>query len=157
MVVIAIVAVLGAVGITTINAITGRPAQQCGQKIVYSLERHRMTAMSKVSASYSIEVDDSTGKVVCVERISNGGTTTTSRVEIGSAQVSVSYKLEGSGAPADAVSVSSGHPLTLEFERSTGAFKRQADGTYCTKIYAKSGGRTVVVTLVPLTGKVYID
>lgn len=153
MLVIAILAVLGGVGIWGINTLTGRKAQQCSQKIVYSLERHRTTAMGKANAQYWLKVNGD-GKVCVEERVTNdasaGWSVTTT--EIGSAGVKVKYTLDTDSIPKD-ISVD---PLKLEFDRSSGAFKTQDGGGYCNEIYVSHGGKEFNITLVPLTGKVYI-
>lgn len=152
-IVVAIIAVLGGVGIWGLNAMTGRPAQQCAQKIVYSLERHRTTAMGKVQAEYWLVEDNN--RVYVEEYLCNDpavGLALANRVEIGSSGVKVQYMLGTDPTLYDLT-----QPLKLAFDRSTGAFKPQPGGGYCTKIIAKRGGREFEVTLVPLTGKVYID
>lgn len=151
MIVVALIAVLGGVGIWGINAMLGKPAQQCAQKIVYSLERHRTTALGKVEAEYHLVQDGSC--VYLEEYVTNdsaAGLVRTSRVEIGSAKVKVQYTIDSEATRRDL-------PLKLVFDRSSGAFKPQDGGGYCTKIFVSSGGREHQVTLVPLTGKVYID
>lgn len=155
MIVIAIIALLGGVGIWGINAMTGKPAQQCAQKIMYSLERHRTTAMGKVGAVYMLVEED--GKVYLEEWVSNtdavidtGSTPCTSKVEIGASRVKVQYHVDSSPDLHDL-------PLKLSFDRSSGAFKPLDGGGYCTQIVVTRGGREFTVNLVPLTGKVYID
>lgn len=155
MVVVAIMAVVGGVGIWGINAMSGKPAQQCAQKIVYSLERHRTSAMSKVDAAYRLY--ESGGKIYVDEYLTNevGGIdfatmSPATTAEIGASGLQVQYMLGADPTLHDL-------PLTLAFDRSSGAFKKQADGSYCTKIIVKRGGREHTVTLVPLTGKVYIE
>lgn len=150
LIVIAIMAVLVGVGVWGVNAMTGRPAQQCGQKIIYSLERHRTTAAGKVDASYTLRVD-AQNRIIMDEYVSNDGTGSTSSSVLGSGYVTVTYVCGGSTYNLK------DDPLTLQFDRSSGSFKKQADGTYCTQIIAASGGRTVEVSLVPLTGKVFME
>ncbi len=155
MVVVAIIAVVGGVGIWGINAMSGKPAQQCAQKIVYSLERHRTSAMAKVDAVYMLY--ENGGRIYVNEYLTNdpGGVnlSTMSPVtttEIGASGVEVQYTLGADPALHDL-------PLYLAFDRGSGAFKTQPGGGYCTKIIVKRGGREHTVTLVPLTGKVYIE
>lgn len=153
MVVIAIIVVVGAVGIMSVNAMSGKPAQQCAQQVVYSLEKHRTSAMGKVKAEYVMSVDSSTNKIIAKEYLSNSNTYGDPKVyELGAAGIKVTY-VTGDGVTHDLAT----EPLTLQFERSSGAFKKLASGQYCNKIIIERGGRTHEVTLVPLTGKVYID
>lgn len=154
MAVIAILAVVGAVAGFGINAMLGRPAQQCSQQLVYSLEKHRMSAMGKVESQYVLKVDATTDKIVAEEYLSNtaGSLGTPVVGEVGSSGIEISYQ-----CGTNVYDLETDGPLTLKFERGSGAFKPQADGTYCTKIFIKRGGREHQVTLVPLTGKVYID
>lgn len=155
MVVVAIMAVVGGVGVWGINAMSGKPAQQCAQKVVYSLERHRTSAMSKVDAKYRLV--ENGGKIYVEEYMTNdpGGLPSplpapATSTEIGASGVKVQYTLGADPTLHDL-------PLELQFDRSTGAFKPQSGGSYCTKIVVTRGGREHTVTLVPLTGKVYID
>lgn len=153
MVVVVIIGVLGTVGIMGVNAMSGKPAQKCSQQIVYTLEKHRTSTMSKVSAQYVLRVNAS-GKIVAEEYLSNGatvGSTPTHTYELGDKSIKISYECDGTTKEL------ASSPLTLQFDRTSGAFKKQADGTYCTKITVERGGRSYVVTLVPLTGKVYVD
>ena len=152
MVVVAIMAVLISVGITSVNAMNGRPAQQCAQKIVYSLEKFRTTAMSRVDASYTLSVDPSTKEIVCTEWTSNGSTDSTVSNVIGRSKLIVNYQTDA-GSTYNLESRS----LTLQFDRSSGAFRALTNGEKCTRITVTAGGRSFSVALVPVTGKVYID
>lgn len=156
---IAIMAVLGGIGIWGVNALTGRPAQQCAQKIVYSLERHRATAMGKAYTLYRLR-EGSDGKIYVDEYVSNdapinpSSMTPSTSVEIGAAGVKLQYTV--GGAP-DQHDVTPGAPLDLAFERGSGSFKDLPGGGQCTSITASRGGRSFTVKLIPLTGKVYIE
>lgn len=153
MVVVAIMAVVGGVGIWSINTMSGKPAQQCAQKIVYSLEHHRTTAMARVDAKYRLY--ENGGKIYVDEYWTNDETgidpsaPPATSTEIGSSGVKVQYTLGADATRHDL-------PLELAFDRSSGAFKKQSGGDYCTQIFVMRGGREYSVTLVPLTGKVYI-
>lgn len=152
LVVVAIMAVLGGVGIMGVNAMSGKPAQKCSQQIIHSLERHRTATMGKVSAQYVIS-RESNGKIVAKEYLSNEETLSgdpANVYELGDKKTKVTYECEGTIKDIDSA------PLTLQFNRSNGAFKK-VDGVYCTKIIVQRGGRTYNITLVPLTGKVYAD
>lgn len=161
-IVVAIIVVVGAVGITSFNAMTGKPAQQCAQKLVYSLEKHRTTSASKVGAYYVLSYDPATKEIIAEEFVSNdlsAGYISVGRSAIGASKVEVTYYVDGD---ATAYNLTTGS-ITLQFDRSSGAFKplssanTATNGKYCKKIVASRGGREFEVTLVPLTGKVYID
>lgn len=157
MIVIAIIAVLGGVGIMSFNAITGKPAQQCAQKIVYSLERHRTSAMSKVYSQYKLYVG-ADKKIYLQEFVSNTDPSAAmDPAELGAAGIEVKYECVDSSGNVVVRDLET-NPLVLSFDRGSGAFKKLgAEDLYCQKIMVSRGGRTYEVTLVPLTGKVYID
>lgn len=153
LVVVAIMAVIGGVGIMGINATSGKPAQKCSQQIIYTLEKHRTATMGKLNAKYEL-CRDANGKVVAKEYLTNEDTfdsDPTNVYELGDKKTKVVY--ECGGATGDIESSA----LILQFNRSDGSFKKQADGSFCTKISVQRGGRTYNITLVPLTGKVYAD
>ncbi|MBE5865588.1 MAG: prepilin-type N-terminal cleavage/methylation domain-containing protein [Lachnospiraceae bacterium] len=153
MIVVAIMAALGGVGIMGINAMTGRPAQKCSQQIIYTLEKHRTSTMGKLNAKYEL-CRESNGKIVAKEYLTNEDvlpSSPTNVYELGDKSTKVTYECGGSSKNIDTAT------LTLQFNRSDGSFKQQADGSYCTKISVQRGGRTFNITLVPLTGKVYAD
>ncbi|MCM1089691.1 MAG: type II secretion system GspH family protein [Butyrivibrio sp.] len=161
-IVVAIIAVVSAVGIMSFNAMSGKPAQQCAQKLVYSLEKHRTTSASKVGAYYVLSFDPATKEIVAEEFVTNDlslGYTSIGKSAIGAANVEITYYVDGDAAGH---SLSAG-AITLSFDRTSGAFKQLSssntatNGRYCTKIVASRGGREFEVTLVPFTGKVYID
>lgn len=153
MVVVAIIVVLGAVGIWGVNAISGKPAEQCAQQIIYSLERHRTSAMGKVNAKYVLYVDGS-GKIMVDEYLTNNAAfgAPIRKIEVGATRNVVTYTTS-TGATYDLES----NPLTLRFDRGSGSFQKLADGSYCQSISIKRGGREYTVAFVPLTGKVYLD
>lgn len=158
MVVVAILAVVTGVGVMSYNTMSGKPAQQCAQQLTYSLERHRTSTMGKVRAKYVLYKDDVSGKIIAAEYFSNDPDpdkwNSPTLIEVGSKGVDITYI---SGGTMYTLGTGVNNGLILEFYRETGAFKPQPDGTYCTKISAKRAGRVHDVTLVPLTGKVYID
>ena len=153
MIVITIMAIVGSVGLMGLNAMSGRPAQQTAQKLIYSLERHRVTAMGKVDASYILRVEAS-GKIVCEERVKNEGAESVTIVDVGTKRVKLSYEL----ADGTILDMAPGSTLLFQFDRGSGAFKTMGTaGGNITRLIVKSGGREVKVRLVKLTGKVYLD
>jgi len=150
-IVLALITVVGGAMFYSISLISGKPAQKCAQKIVYSLDRHRTTAMGKVDSSYTL-TRDSDDRVVLVESVTeNGGVVNTTTVPIGEKSVTVKYVCDG--VETDLAS----GDLVLGFERGSGAFKKQSNGKYCTEIKVSKSGTEYVITLVPLTGKVSIN
>jgi type II secretory pathway pseudopilin PulG len=148
-VVLAIMAVAGGAMLIGIGMISGKPAQKCAQKIVYSLERHRTTAMGKVDASYTLKAE--ANGIYLYEYIkSSDAAGTTNVMPVGEKTVTVTYTCGG------VVKDLASEPLTLQFERGSGGFVKQSDGSYCTEIKVSKAGVEYVIELVPLTGKVHI-
>lgn len=153
MIVITIMGLVISIGLIGLNTISTRPAQQCAQKIIYSLERHRTTAMGKVDASYTLRVEASR-KIVCVERVSNNGTYYENVSEVGTGRVRLSYQLRDGSI----IAMNPGDSLEFQYDRGSGAFKKMGtDGGDIVRLIAQSGGREYKVKLVKLTGKVYLD
>lgn len=151
-VVVAIMAIAGSMLFWGLNAVSGKPAQQCSQRTIYSMERARMSAMSKLDTYYKIYIDSATGKVMCEEGVSNsaGGGYTVTQSELGSFRVRVSY-IDSSDGSLKAMD--KGDSITFKFNGGSGGFS-----TYpCSKLIFQSGGREHKVKLVRLTGKVYLD
>ncbi|MBR1700960.1 MAG: prepilin-type N-terminal cleavage/methylation domain-containing protein [Lachnospiraceae bacterium] len=153
LVVLAIMALVATVGIWGINAVSGRPAQQCAQRVIYSLERARVTATGRMNTYYKLYVDSATGKVMCEEGISNDtGASVVYNIttsEMGTARVRLSYVQ----ADGTIKTMGRGESITYTFDPGSGGFK-----TYpSSKLIFMSGGREYKVKLVHLTGKVYLD
>ena len=154
MVTVAIMGVVAAVGLWSLNTVSGRPAQQCAQKVIYSLERHRTTAMGKSEAYYKL-IADTSGKILFEEGIkvrADDDAYSVTTTEIGGKRVTVSYVDPTSGA---VLPLNPGSSLEFRFDRGSGAFDKNFYP--CRQLIIKSGGREVHVTLVQLTGKVYLD
>ena len=66
-------------------------------------------------------------------------------------KVSMAYTLKNTDGTSRTTNISAA-PLVLSFNRSTGEFKAQSDGSYCTAITISCGGKTYTITLVPSTG-----
>ncbi len=66
-------------------------------------------------------------------------------------KAAVSYTLKSSDGSLRTARISDA-PLTLSFNRSTGALKAQSDGSYCTAIAISCGAKTYTIALVPTTG-----
>lgn len=153
-IVLAIMTVAGGAMLIGIGMISGKPAQKCSQKIVYSLERHRTTAMGKVDTEYKLYVG-ADGAIWLDEKVWEknappAAPDRTSSIPIGEKSVTVTYVC--GSATQDLASA----PLTLKFRRGSGGFQPQAGGDYCTEIKVSKAGKDYTIELVPLTGKVSI-
>ena len=134
-----------------IGLISGKPAQKCANKIVFSLDRHRTTAMGKVDTSYTLKTD-SDDTIILVESVKEAdGTVNVTTIPVGENTVEVTYNCGGT------VKNLKDEDLVLKFVRGSGAFAKQADGTYCTEIVVSKAGKVYTIELVPLTGKVHIN
>ncbi|MCM1111809.1 MAG: hypothetical protein NC399_00995 [Muribaculum sp.] len=156
-IVLAIMTVAGGAMIIGIGMISGRPAQKCSQKIVYSLERHRTTAMGKTDTEYILSVG-ADGSIQVTENIwehsSKAAQPTpdrTSTIPVGEKTVTVTYVCGGVTKTLD-----SSNPLTLKFKRGSGGFLPVSGSDYCTEIKVSKADKDYIIELVPLTGKVSI-
>lgn len=151
-IVLAIMTLAGGAMLIGIGMISGRPAQKCSQKIVYSLERHRTTAMGKVDTEYKLYVG-ADGAIWVDEKIwehSGSAPDRVNSVPVGEKTVTVTYVC--GGVTQNLASA----PLTLKFRRGSGGFQPQAGGDYCTEIKVSKANKDYTIELVPLTGKVSI-
>ncbi len=153
LVVIAIMGVVAAVGLWGLGSLSGRPAQQCAQRIAYSLERHRISSMGKVDAYYTISVDDK-GRIIGTEGLRSTATEPATYVETKSELGTNRVKLYYENSAGDRTEVPESG-ITFKFDRGSGAF--QNSYFPCVRLVAVSGGREVKIELVKLTGKVYLD
>jgi len=148
--VVAIMAIVGGGLYIGINAISDKPSQQCAEKLVQSLNRHRTTAMGKKSTSYKLTVEDE--RIVVYETVEGS---TTGPVPISDRTVDVYYTIAGTETKLSAAA-----PLTLEFKRGSGGFEKVAGkGDYCTQLRVIRGDKAnteYIVELSSLTGKVNI-
>lgn len=151
--VIAIISIAGTVTIWGLNTLSGRPAQQTAQKLIYSMERHRISTMGKVDAYYTIRIDG-TGKVVCEEGVKNSAdpsasySVTTS--ELGTKRVSIYVMDTGSSTLQK---LNPGESRTFKFSRESGGFTDLP----CSEVRVASGTREIKIKFVKVTGKVYLE
>lgn len=156
LIVVAIMAVLTGTLTIGVSAAFSKPADECAEKIVTTLNNARITTMGKqeIKMKFCVEGDE----VYLIEQIkgADGNMLPEKKTRIGKKGVKVEYKLTGSGStyvPLD----SSG--LTLSFKRSTGGFNNTPEGSssYCEEIKVSKGNRVKIIKLAYLTGKVTID
>ncbi len=147
--VVAIITVVGGVIGVGLSSAMSKPADECANKIMASLNNARLSTMGKNTLELKLTVED--GRVY-LEEIVNGAST--KKTQIGAKGVLVEYRLKGETnyiALADA-------PLTLSFERSTGGFKPCNGGPgYCEEIKISKGNKVLTLHLAHLTGKVTVN
>ena len=136
-----------------VSTMSGKPAQQCSQKIVYALERGRMTAMGRSEAYFKLYI--TTDKKVMFEegfkqRVDDASYAVTT-TEVGSNRVTVLYE----DATGGINTLGPGSSLEFRFDRGSGAFDK--NHFPCKKLIIRSGRNEVNINLVQITGKVYLD
>lgn len=144
-VVIAIMAIVTTVGLTSFSLVTGQQVKSCTANIEGYIGQTRMQALSRDSGSLMLEVLD------------NGVFATLSsgeNVKVGSSGITISY----SSDDGSEVTLGEGDTLSLSFDRSSGAFSPLAEtGAYCTEIRVQGSGRLMRIVLIPRTGKFYVE
>ncbi len=152
-IVVAIMSLLVTVTGFGLSMINGRPADECAQKIMYSLENTRTKAMGKYETTYELYRDGSTGQIMMREsvKLSSGGTAEITESVLGDEMVTVTYKLKGA---ATETTLTSGTSVTFVFDRTNGAITGTA---YCEKIKVSKANREHIITIIGPTGKISID
>lgn len=148
-VVIAIMSVVVAIGITSFSLVVGQNIRGCTADVQGYIAQTRVQALSRSDAQLEIFT---TNKGVFVNLSTEGRD-----VKIGRPTIGISYTTN----QGTTVMLSETQKLVLKFNRSTGAFQPIGnDGTmdiFCTQITLTAGGRTMVIKLVPQTGKYYLE
>lgn len=154
--VIIVVAILSIVagGITLgIGFITGKPADECANKLRAALQSNRMTTMGKLSAKLEICVEDD--GIYIKETIGTAGEASekVSTTRIGDAGITIKYTVSGGSS----VELTPGSSLELSFNRGSGAFNPLPGGGYCTEIVISKGNTVKTLKLYYLTGKIELQ
>jgi hypothetical protein len=105
--------------------------------------------MGKRTATATLDKDGS-AYVLRVSTTLNSSTPEIRTYRLDSSKVTMYYSVNADGSDRQVIAA----PLTLEFDRASGAMKAQADGTYIRHIYAVQNGREYGMTLYPETGKI---
>lgn len=148
-VVMAIIVVVCGVMVWGLGALIAKPAEQCAKQFEISLEKHRVTAMGKGSASMKLYVEN--GKIMIQETIDGVPKPATC---IGAKGVTVKYKKGSTYSELNSTGI------TIQFKRSTGELEKivESSSSYYIKEFEFSkGDMTKKLTIVPLTGKVTIE
>lgn len=154
-IVVAIMTIVGGGLYIGISAVSDKPSQQCAEKLVHSLTRHRTTAMGKKSGGTQFEIKKNTeadgGRIVAREIVEG---VPSEWIPISDRTVDVYYTIGGTETKLDST------PLVLKFKRGSGGFEKVAAvGDYCTQLRVIRGDSVnteFIVELSPLTGKVNI-
>ncbi|MCM1325483.1 MAG: type II secretion system GspH family protein [Bacteroidales bacterium] len=159
-IVVAIMSVLTGVLALGVSAALSKPADECAEKIVSTLNSARITTMGKQEISMKFYQDD-TG-VYLVESITDTSGSYNKKSKIGQKGVMVSYKLEGDTDYREL----NDSGIILSFKRSTGGFNNvftsgpsgNADtGKHCVEVKVHKASRDKIIKLAYLTGKVMIE
>lgn len=152
-IVVAILAVLGAVAMTGMSLLTSKPADECAKKIQIALEGNRSTTMGKYSGYLEFTADTDG---VYVEEFINGSSD--GRIKIGESGVSVIVTSKILGDASTYETALSPLPLKVEFDRADGSLKTEpSSGAYVSSFKISRGSRVLVVTIDRLTGRVDLE
>lgn len=154
LIVITIMSVLTGVMAIGVSMALSKPADECAEKIVSTLNNARITTMGKqgVTMRFYQESDNS---IWLEENITlSDGSSSVKKTRIGQKGVKVEYRLKDETTFNTLDSTG----ITLSFKRSTGGFNTVNGGSsYCEEIKVSKGDRVKDITLAYLTGKVTID
>ncbi len=150
-VLLAIMGILMAGGITAFGLIFSTSAKETTSKIDSALNKTKVEAMSRASASVEI-YKDSTDSSYYVRYTING--TTQNPIKVGSSRVNVAY-VDSSGTTT---TITGSNNLIISFDRASGGFKPiSGTSNYCKSIIVTSGAKTYTITCERLTGKTSIS
>lgn len=154
MVVVAIMSVTLLITGFGFNMVNGKPAEECAQKMVYSLQKSRTQAMGKYDAQYEISRNAS-NEVILTETVYDSvgaATPTVTTTVLGTRDVMVEYELDdGSVHSIDTT------PLVVSFTRDTGAFRPVAGLNYCINIRVSKASTVRTIELAPFTGRIALQ
>lgn len=153
-IVITILAVLGSLMTLGVGAAVSKPADECANKIVSSLNNGRITTMGKQSITLEYYVDNE--RVYLKKSIvaKAGQTPYVEVTQIGGRGVVVEYKLVGEATYTNL----DGNDMILTFKRSSGGFNQEHNsGEYVEEIKVSKGNKVRIIKLQYLTGKVTLE
>ncbi len=156
-IVISILSILSVAGVIGVGMISGKPAEQCAENIKVSLLNNRTTALGKFKTDITIE-DNGSG-IELTENIYGSapdGTLTvesSKKTKIGESTVSVAYSY--TDPSSGYTEINSSTPLTISFDRATGAVILPPGGTDL-YIRCSKSDKTYVLQVYHLTGKVVL-
>ena len=156
-IVITILAILGALMTAGISAAVSKPADECANKMVAAFNNARVTTMGKQKIQLLIYEENSCVYLKkMIYSTKNDGTVNvdTQTTKIGAKDVKVTYKVQGDSSEI----FLNGNPMQITFLRTTGGFnKLPAQNAYLEEIIIKKGGKTRTIKVSYLTGKVVLE
>ena len=155
MVVIAIMVVLAGTSLVGFRMISTRPAKECADRLKIALTSDRTTAMGKFNTEVYLYAEEN-GTIFLEENIYNTATDITKKTSrVGDSDVTVTYSIDGTD-PANPLPMvaGGGGGLKLSFNRSTGGLK---DYSGDVKIKCSKSGKSYLVTIYSITGKIVIE
>lgn len=147
-VVIAVLAVLGAGAVMGVGMLGGWQMNKCVSLLDGGLNETRTEALSKQTAYLTISCDENGSYYMEV--------TGKPREKLAGDKITITYITDaGEGEAA----ITAEQPLSLSYDRSSGAFLPIKDtDVYCTAIYVRMGEeRSVSIKLVKSTGKHIVE
>ena len=162
--IIIVVAIMSAmIGITGygISMISGKPAEECAQKLCSAIQHARTMTMGKSKTSMILRRDSNgmvSVKEVSEKLLDNDGNLEIEEREIivGEKAVTVTcYMTDGSS-----IEIAGSNTLEIVFDRGSGAIRTTkvngTDSVPCTKITVAKANKSKDIVIVPVTGKVSI-
>jgi prepilin-type N-terminal cleavage/methylation domain-containing protein len=154
-VVIAVIVVLGAATVSLTGLLNGRQAKQAREQLFSKLDAVRTTTMGKRNTTATIDLNGTDYVLTVVSTVSGTDPQTTEYKIADSKKVKLYYSKESGGGGRTEIT----SPVTLEFDRASGALKAdgtEADGSpsYIRYIYAVQGSKEYGIKIYPETGKI---
>lgn len=155
LIVIIIIVIISGVVTVGMSSLLSKPADECANKLVSSLQSARVTTMGKQSLTTQFYMEDNC--VYMKENITSAnGASSTPITRI--SEKGVVFEYRWSGDTTYNTLGNSGNPLTLEFNRPTGGLKKDAvTGKYCEEIRISKGSKVLTINIAYLTGKVSLQ
>lgn len=153
-IVLAIISVLAGTVSYGLSFSSGKPAEECAQKVVSVLRHARTTTMGKYKVTIRIKND---AGLISIEQSVyrsqadyNNGTPDITETKVGAKGVNFEYSSNGT----DYIQLGEGAVLVLEFSRSTGALKDNGTGAYWQYFRISKAHTVKNIEIVPLTGRI---
>lgn len=153
---VAILSILLVFGFSQLGVVNSYRAREAVKKADTAINDCKVTTLSKSQATgltlanvdvYLEFYKDANGYWIKLHE----GTSSETIKQISKKRVKMTYKCDGTGSVETEVTESS--PLRIGFNRTTGAFLAQADGTFVTSIKFYGGDNDYSIRLIPKTGK----